>query len=135
MSKQAAGRQYQDFQFNVKSAKGKRLEQLISVENPEKENGGPVLIYIKMEGISWSQYFLDVCFGVWENWGEIDLSDETYVYSDIGKQYGLEGKTIQAAVCENSEISLQFTTDEQLILKYKITDDWDGDTELVFHAK
>ncbi len=131
MSKPAAGRMFQDINFTVKSAKGKKLEQLIGVENPDNPEGGPCLIYIKMEGISWSQYFLDVCFGVWENWGEIETDDEAYSYHDYAKKFGIENEIIQLAYCKDSEIILEFETDKKLILKYKNPDEWDGDTEMV----
>ncbi len=119
---------FQEISFKVKSAKGKKLEQLIGVENPEKENGGPILIYIKLEGVSWSQYFLEECFGVWENWGEIDTDDDSYTYPNYGKQFELEGKIIQAAYCADNEITLEFESGEKFVLKYKDPDDWDGDT-------
>jgi len=121
---------FQDISFKVKSAKGKKLEQLIGVENPEKENAGPILIYIKLEGVSWSQYFLEECFGVWENWGEIDTDDDAYTYVDYGKHFGVENKIIQAVYCADNEITLEFETEEKLVLKYKDPDDWDGDTEI-----
>lgn len=132
MSKQAAaGRMFQDINFTVKSAKGKKLEQLIGVEHPENPDGGPVLVYIKMQGVSWSQYFLDVCFGVWENWGEIDTDDDSYAYHDYTEKYRVKDLTIKAAYCKDSEITLEFETSEKLVLKYKDPDDWDGDTEMV----
>ncbi len=131
MSKQAAGRMFQDINFTVKSAKGKKLEQLIGVENPDNPDNGPCLIYIKMEGISWSQYFLDVCFGVWENWGEIETDDEAYSYHDYAKKFGIENEIIRSVYCKDSEITLEFETEKKLILKYKDPDEWDGDTEMV----
>ncbi|MNJ84678.1 hypothetical protein D3C87_21360 [compost metagenome] len=132
MSKQAAaGRMFQDINFKVKSAKGKKLEQLIGVEDPENPERGPILIYIKMEGISWSQYYLDVCFGVWENWGEIDTEDESYSYHDYAKRFEVENQIIQSAYCKDNEITLEFENGEKLILKYKDPDDWDGDHEMV----
>lgn len=131
MSKPAAGRMFQDINFKVKSAKGKKLEQLIGVENPDNPEGGPILVYIKMEGISWSQYFLESCFGVWENWGEIDTDDEAYSYHDYAKKFEVEGQIIQSAYCKDNEITLGFETGEKLILKYKDPDEWDGDTEMV----
>lgn len=131
MSKQAAGRMFQDMSFTVKSAKGKKLEQLIGVEDPDKEDGGPVLVYIKMEGISWSQYFLDVCFGVWENWGEIDMEDHAYAYHDYAKKFGVEGLAIKSASCKDNEIVLEFETGTKLVLKYKDPEDWEGDTEMI----
>ena len=39
---------FQDINFKVKSAAGKKLEQLIGVEDPDKPEGGPILIYIKI---------------------------------------------------------------------------------------
>lgn len=131
MSKQAAGRMFQDINFTVKSAKGKKLEQLIGVENPDNPDSGPCLVYIKMEGISWSQYFLDVCFGVWENWGEIDTEDDAYTYHDYAEKFEVKDKVIKSAYCKENEITLEFETGEKLILKYKDPDDWDGDTEMV----
>ncbi|WP_300665846.1 hypothetical protein [Fluviicola sp.] len=132
MSKQAAaGRMFQDINFKVKSAKGKKLEQLIGVEDPENPEHGPILVYIKMEGISWSQYYLDVCFGVWENWGEIDLEDESYSYHDYAKKFEVENQVIQSVYCKDNEITLEFENGEKLILKYKDPDDWDGDHEMI----
>lgn len=131
MGQKGAGRMFQDIDFKVKSAKGKQLERLIGVENPDNPDGGPVLVYIKMQGISWSQYFLDVCFGVWENWGEIDTDDDSYTYPDYGKKFGVEGKILQSVYCKDNAITLEFEGGEQLVLKYKDPDDWDGATEMV----
>jgi len=122
---------FQDINFKVKSASGKKLEQLIGVEDSESPESGPILIYIKMEGISWSQYFLESCFGVWENWGEIETDDEAYIYPDYGKKFEVEGQIIKAAYCKDNEITLEFETGEKLTLKYKDPEDWDGDTEMV----
>ena len=127
----AAGRMFQDINFKVKSAKGKKLEQLIGVENPDNPEGGPILMYIKMEGISWSQYFLESCFGVWENWGEIDTDDEAYSYCDYAQKFEVEGQIIQSAYCKDNEITLEFENGEKLVLKYKDPDEWDGDTEMI----
>ncbi|WP_341906993.1 hypothetical protein [Fluviicola taffensis] len=131
MSKPAAGRMFQDIDFKVKSAKGKKLEQLIGVENPDNPEGGPILVYIKMEGISWSQYFLESCFGVWENWGEIDTDDEAYTYPDYGKKFEVENQVLKSVYCKDSEITLEFESGEKLILKYKDPDEWDGETEMI----
>lgn len=131
MSKPAAGRMFQDINFKVKSASGKKLEQLIGVEDPDKPEGGPILIYIKMEGISWSQYFLESCFGVWENWGEIDTDDDAYTYHDYAKRFDIENQIIKSIYCKDNEIILEFEAGEKLILKYKDPDEWDGDTILV----
>lgn len=131
MSKAAAGRMFQDINFTVKSAKGKKLEQLIGVEDPEDPERGPVLIYIKMEGVSWSQYFLDVCFGVWENWGEIDTEDDAYSYHDYAGRFEVKGRIIRSASCKDNEITLEFESNEKLILKYKDPDDWDGACEMI----
>lgn len=130
MSKNAAGRMFQDMNFTVKSAKGKKLEQLIGVENPGNPERGPVLVYIKMEGVSWSQYFLDVCFGVWENWGEIEKDDE-FVHVDYARKFEVEGQVIRSAYCKDNEITLEFESGEKLVLKYKDPEDWDGDMEMI----
>jgi hypothetical protein len=131
MSKQqAAGRMFQDINFKVKSAAGKKLEQLIGVEDPENPDGGPVLVYIKMEGISWSQYFLESCFGVWENWGEIETDDDAYSYHDYAEKFGVKDLVIKAVYCKDNEITLEFESAEKLVLKYKDPDEWDGDTEI-----
>lgn len=131
MSKPAAGRMFQDINFKVKSAKGKKLEQLIGVEDPDNPEGGPILIYIKMQGTSWSQYFLESCFGVWENWGEIETDDEAYSYHDYAEKFGVKDQIIRSAYCKDNEITLDFENGDKLILKYKYPDEWDGDTLLV----
>ena len=131
MSKQAAGRMFQDMNFTVKSAKGKKLEKLIGVENHDDPDRGPVLVYIKMQGISWSQYFLDVCFGVWENWGEIDTEDDMFSYVDYAKKFDVENQVIVSAYCKESEIVLEMESGKKLVLRYKIPEEWDGDTEMV----
>jgi hypothetical protein len=131
MNKPAAGRMFQDINFTVKSAKGKKLEQLIGVEDQDNPERGPILMYIKMEGISWSQYFLDVCFGVWENWGEIETDDKAYSYPNYAKKFEVENQLIKSIYCKDNEITLEFENGEKLILKYKDPDDWDGDTEMV----
>ena len=130
MSKQAVGRMFQDMNFTVKSARGKKLEQLIGLENPDNPDGGPVLVYIKMEGISWSQYFLDVCFGVWENWGEIEKDDD-FVQVDYAEKFAVQGEVIQAVYCKDNEITLEFESGVKLVLKYKDPEDWDGDMEML----
>jgi hypothetical protein len=131
MSKPAAGRMFQDIDFKVKSAKGKKLEQLIGVEDVVNPEHGPILIYIKMEGISWSQYFLESCFGVWENWGEIDTEDEAYSYPDYAKKFEVENQVLKSVYCKDNEITLEFENGEKLVLKYKDPDEWDGETEMV----
>lgn len=131
MSKAPAGRMFQDINFTVKSAKGKKLEGMIGVEDPENPHRGPILIYIKMEGVSWSQYFLDVCFGVWENWGEIDTEDDAYSYPDYAERFGVKDQVIKSAYCKDNEITLEFESGEKLVLKYKIPDEWDGDCEMI----
>lgn len=131
MSKPAAGRMFQDINFKVKSAAGKKLEQMIGVEDSDSPERGPILIYIKIEGISWSQYFLESCFGVWENWGEIDIDDESYSYHDYAEKFAVKNQIIRSAYCKDNEITLEFETGEKLILKYKDPDDWDGDHEMI----
>jgi hypothetical protein len=135
MTQKGAGRMFHDINFTVKSAKGKKLEQLIGVEDPDQPERGPAMIYIKLENASWSQYFLDVCFGVWENWGEIDTEDDAYVCPDYGKRFAVENKIIQSVYCKDSAIKLDFGNGEELTLKYKDPDEWESDTEIVYTHK
>lgn len=130
MGKSAAGRMFQDMSFTVKSFKGKRLEKLIGVEHPDSVAGRPILVYIQAEGTGWHQYFLDVCFGVWENWGEIE-KDEAYNHVDYAIFFDVEGQMISSVYCKDNEITIEFESKEKLVLKYLDPEDWDGETEMI----
>ncbi|MGV3611336.1 MAG: hypothetical protein ACO1N0_10330 [Fluviicola sp.] len=127
---------FQDINFNVKNAKGKKLEQLIVANQLEQEESGPASIFIKLEGLNWSEFYLDVCFGVWgdhetQKWSDIEISKEAYNYVDATDTFGLKDLIVRSASCKESSITVEFENDEKLIFKYRLEDEWEGDTELV----
>jgi predicted DNA-binding protein YlxM (UPF0122 family) len=122
--------------FTVKSAKGKKLEQLIGAEDPENLERGPASIFLKLENANWSEYYLDVCFGVWgdyetKTWNEIEIYEDDYSYHDYAEKFGMKDKIVSSAYCKDNEITLEFENNQKLVFKYKIPDEWDGDHEMV----
>lgn len=127
---------FQDMNFTVKNAKGKKLEQLIGAESLDNPEHSPVSIFLKLEGLNWSEYYFDVCFGIWgdyetKKWNEIEIDEEAYVYVNYAEKFKVEGQVIQSAYCKDSEIILAFENGEKLVLKYHIPDEWEGDCEMI----
>lgn len=127
---------FQDMNFNVKNAKGKKLEQLIGAEYPDDPEHGPVSIFLKLEGLNWSEYYLDVCFGTWgdyetKKWNEIESDEEEHAYHDYAEKFGVKELLIKTASCKDNEITLEFENNVKLILKYKDPDDWEGACEMI----
>ena len=137
MSKYANYNQrFQDVSFKVKSAKGKKLEQLIGAEDLDNAERGPAMIFLKLENANWSEYYFDVCFGTWvdyetKKWDEIEIHEDAYGYHDYAEKFGVKDHVVKLAYCVDNEITLEFENDEKLIFRYTDPNDWDGDTELV----
>ena len=127
------GRLFQDENFVVQGFDGEILEQLVGVEIPERLERGPILFYIKTKNGTWQQFFLDVCFAVWENWGEIDEEeDDAYRYVDYAEKLGLKNQIIRAIYCQNNEITIDFENNKKFVLKYTDPTVFDGDREVIF---
>lgn len=127
---------FQDVSFNLKSVKGKKLEQLIGAEDPDNLERGPASIFLKLENANWSEYYFDVCFGIWgdyetKKWNEVEIHEEDFSYQDYAAKFGVKDQIVKSAYCKDNEITLEFEMGERLILKYKDPDDWDGDMEMV----
>ncbi|MNJ91934.1 hypothetical protein D3C87_95890 [compost metagenome] len=127
---------FQDVSFTVKSAKGKKLEKLIGAEDPGNPEGGPASIFLKLENANWSEYYWDICFGVWgdyetKKWNEIEIHEEDYAYRDYAEKFEVKDQVIRSASCKDNEIILEFENGEKLIFKYKNPDDWEGDLEMI----
>ncbi len=131
MSHEFPGRIFQDTDFVVEGFEHKKLEGLIGVVDRDEPEACPLLLYIKAEDNSWQQFFLDAGFGCWENWGEIDLDDPSFLYIDYAKEFGIGYATIRAVYCKDSAIHLEFDTQQKLILRYLDASDMDSDCELV----
>jgi hypothetical protein len=127
------GRLFQDENFVVQGFEGKKLAGLIGEEDPDRPENGPILMFIKTENSNWQQFFLDVCFAVWENWNldEIETEDESYIYVDYAEKFGVKNLIIQAVYCQNNEITLEFEPKTKIILKYVNPAIFDGDRIIV----
>ena len=134
MNKLIKGRIFRDENFIVPWCNAKRLEKFVVVEDGERITSRPILIHLKAENSSWQSYFLDVCYGVWENWEgdpELDSNDHFRVV-DYGVKEDLTGLTIEKIECVNCCISLIFTNGRSVVLRYINPDEFDSDCELIF---
>ena len=135
MAQEFPGRLFQDTDFEVEGFEKKKLEGLIGVLDREASERGPILVYIKVEDNPWQQFFLDAGIGFWENWGEIDIDDPSFLYIDYANEFKIGYKAIYAAYCQNSSIKIEFITNEKIILRYVDPTDMDSACEIVMENK
>ena len=131
MSQEAPGRLFQDTDFIVDGFKGKKLEGLIGVVDREEPDSGPLLIYIKAEDNAWQQFFLEEGMGIWENWGELDIDDPSFLYIDYAKEFNLGYEAIHSVYCLDSCITIEFKNKETLLLRYVDAENKESDCEFV----
>lgn len=137
MSKYANYNQrFQDTNFTVKSAKGKKLEQLIGVEDPDNPERGPVSMFLKLENANWSEYYFDLYFGTWgdyetKKWNDIEIHEDLYTYYDYAEKFGVKDLVVRKAYCKEHEIVLELENNEALIFRFKDPEDWESDIEVV----
>ena len=131
MAQEFPGRLFQDTDFEVEGFQNKKLEGLIGVLDREAPERGPILVYIKAEDQAWQQFFLDAGIGFWENWGEIDLDDPSFLYIDFANEFKIGHKTIYAIYCQDSRITIEFITNEKIVLRYVDPADIESECELV----
>ena len=64
----------------------------------------PGLLLLKPSNQQWQLFFLDVGFGVWEQWLEVDSNqlreDDSYKYVDYAEQFELRGANILEIICQ-----------------------------------
>ena len=133
MLQKPRGRLYQSNNFIFEEFNSLKIEKTFICENPETKS--VIIVYVKVENNGWHQFFLDAGYGFWEDWEEIDLSDENYNYIDITATFHLNESPIKQVVCQpngnNSEIFIEFETRNKFILR-TILPDFDSDSEVVF---
>lgn len=121
MSKEPRGRIFQDDNFLFTEFNGLKVEKLVVCENPETKD--PIIVFLKVENNNWHQFFLDVGFGVWENWDKLDTQDDSYTYIEYTNKFELSDKKILKIYCEpdgiNCQIIIEFEHNEKLILRTK----------------
>jgi hypothetical protein len=129
---------FQDNTFEFNDFDGLKLEKLITCENPETKE--VVIVYIKVETKEWHQFFLDAGYGFWQNYEDIDPTDEAnsddeYNYIEKGIEFGLLDKRVNKIWCEphenNSQIIVEFETKEKLILRTIKPELFDTSSELI----
>ncbi|WP_282628409.1 hypothetical protein [Empedobacter sedimenti] len=136
MTDKFRGNIFQDDTFVYTGADGLVIEELLTLENRSEEN--VVLVYIKIQGQDWQQYFLDVGIGFWQNYENInpwDEVDEEYQLIDKALEFGIKHKKIQKIWCEpnenNSQITIEFDSNERIILKTREPKIFDSNCELI----
>jgi len=131
--KEPRGPIFQDTNFVFKEFDGIKLEQLVVCEEPETNE--PITIYLKVENNNWHQYFLDAGLGFWQNWNEIDYDFDNYNYVDKTSSFGLFEKVIHKIWCEqdknNSQIIIEFESNDKLVLKTINPEKFDSECELI----
>ena len=138
MENEFRGSLYQDESFIVTELDGAKLERLIICEDLETKD--VVMVFIKVENKEWHQFFLDAGFGFWQNYEDIDPTDETncddeYNYIDKSIEFNILDKKVSKIWCEphenNCQITLDFENNCRLILRTKESKIFDSDCELV----
>lgn len=132
------GALFQDNTFEFYDFDGLKLERLVSCEDPKTKE--VVIVYIKVENKEWHQFFLDAGCGFWQNYEDIDPTNEAnnndgYNYTDKGTELKLSGKKTVKIWCEpdsnNSQIIIEFESGEKLILRTIEPKFFDSNSELI----
>jgi hypothetical protein len=122
-------RLYQDDNFRFTGFDGLKLERIVACEDPKTKN--VIIVYIKVENNNWHRFFIDMGFGVWENWGELDITDESYNFIDYADNFGLVNQIILKISCQpdnnNCRIIIKFSSGEKLILRTKDVETFGND--------
>lgn len=130
--KEESGRLYQDNAFVVQELNGLKIEQIVVCQEINKEE--PIIVYLKVEGKNWHQFFLDAGIGFWESWETFE-KDEDYTYLDLTDKFALRGNKILAIYCcsdcHNSRIVLKIEGEKKLILKCIDPTIFDSSCELI----
>ncbi|MFK7937235.1 MAG: hypothetical protein AB8G22_27215 [Saprospiraceae bacterium] len=136
MNQQSRGRIHQDPTFVFSEFDGLKIQQLVVSQNRETKE--PIIVFIKVEGKNWHQYFLDAGMGFWEDWDIAiveDESDESYEYLDLTEQYAVRNQVISGVMCKkdqnNSKIVIALTDKSQLVLRCRNAHEFDSACELV----
>lgn len=124
------GRVFQDENFEIPWLSSAVLEELISLEDPSQGSREPIIVFIKVRGQQWQQFFLDAGIGIWEHWGDFEKEEDESWYQNYTDQFGLKGATIKRVCCEKSQIKVEFIDGRKLWLQYTNSSDFDSSCEL-----
>lgn len=130
---------FQNNCFEFADFNGQQLEKLISCEDPHSRD--VIMVYIKVMDKEWHQYFLDVGYGFWQNYENIDPAHEEnteleYSYINKSSEWNLAGKIITRIFCapdyNNCSITIEFNNNTTIVLKTTEPQIFDSDCELLF---
>lgn len=135
MQEEHRGRIYQDDNFVVSEFSDVILEGLVGME--DEDSGEVVIVYIKIKGKNWHRFFLDVGYGFWENWEEVEIDKDEWaedgvLYVDYIEKYNIRNKSIDSVFCKNDKITIQFKNKEQFVLQTITPGDMDSGSEINF---
>lgn len=135
MQEELRGRIYQDDNFVVSEFSDVILEGLVGME--DEDSGEVVIVYIKIKGKNWHRFFLDVGYGFWENWEEVEIDKDEWaedgvLYIDYIEKYNIRNKSIDSVFCKNDKITIQFKNKEQFVLQTITPGDMDSGSEINF---
>ena len=130
---------FQDNHFVFTEFNGLKLEKIIVCEDAETKE--PLLVYIKVENHDWHQFFLDVGYGFWQDYEDINPDEEASCdkdcnYLDKTEEFSLFHQKISKISCEpveqNCQIMIEFENNDQFILRTINPQIWDDKSEIVF---
>lgn len=133
------GALFQDNRFEFTDLNGLQLEKLISCE--DQQSNDVIMVYIKVKNKEWHQFFLDVGYCFWQNYEDIDPTDEQnieqeYTYVNKSIEWKLLDATITKIYCvpeqNNCRITIEFDNKKMFILKTIEPQIFDSNCELLF---
>lgn len=129
------GRIRQSRNFTFPDFNGLKLEALIG--DTDTTTREPIIIFIKAEGHSWHQYFLDAGLGFWENWEKENIEEEIEPedWLNYTNHFQIKNKVISKIFCQedfnNSRITIEFEDGIQIILKCVSPKIFDSNCEII----
>jgi hypothetical protein len=84
------------------------------------------MVYIKVQGKDWHQFFLETGYGFWATHKDIhpthtNYQDDSYNYIDKGAEYGISEEIVSRIWCEpdknNCKITIELENRKRIILR------------------
>jgi hypothetical protein len=98
------GRLFQDHRFEVDHVRHGVIEELLALILDDDGDLEPTLLYLKIRGQPWQKCFLDAGAGFWEQWSDLEPTEEAdddgVRLVDYAERFGLRGAAILRAHCE-----------------------------------
>jgi hypothetical protein len=127
------GRMFQDQNFDVHGLEHCKIERLIGLVSQDRPEDRPIVVNLKVEGVSWQRFFLDAGIAFWEDWGKLidEEEDEDTFFVDYGDRFALQGERISSIQCRNSCIMLILQSHREIRLIGVDVSDLNAESQIV----